>query len=295
MASVLTAVLRLAYEVTGPGDGLPVVLVHGWPDGSRGWRGVTASLNGRGWRTVVPDLRGSGDTAFLSASTPRDGQAVALAQDALDLVDALGIERFAVVGHDWGARVAYTLAALVPERMTAIAALALPYQPHGEFSMPDFRQARAFWYQWLVYLEQGVDAVRRDPTGFARVQWDTWSPPGWFEDDEFAATATSFMNPDWVEITLNAYRARFLPDEPRDPRYDELRRRLADVGALTVPTLMIQGGSDYCDEARSSAGLDHWFNGGYRRVVLDGVGHFPHREATQTVAELVHDHFVDHH
>ena len=103
------------------------------------------------------------------------------------------------------------------------------------------------------------------------------------------------MNPDWVEITLNAYRARFLPDEPRDPRYDELRRRLADVGPLTVPTLMIQGGSDSCDEARSSARLDHWFNGGYRRVVLDGVGHFPHREATQTVAELVHDHFVDHH
>jgi len=139
MASVRTAVLELSYEVAGPGDGLPVVLVHGWPDGSRGWRGVTASLNGRGWRTVVPDLRGSGDTAFLSASTPRDGQAVALAQDALDLVDALGIERFAVVGHDWGARVAYTLAALVPERMTAIAALALPYQPHGEFSMPDFQ------------------------------------------------------------------------------------------------------------------------------------------------------------
>jgi len=88
---------------------------------------------------------------------------------------------------------------------------------------------------------------------------------------------------------------RFLPDEPRDPRYDELRRRLAEVGSLTVPTLMIQGGSDYCDEPRSSDGLDHWFSGGYRRVVLDGVGHFPHREATETVPEMAHDHFVEHH
>ena len=156
--------------------------------------------------------------------------------------------------------------------------------------MPDFSQARAFWYQWLMYVDDGVTAVRQDPVGFARSQWDTWSPPGWFDEAEFAATATSFGNPDWVDITLNAYRARFLPSEPRDTRYDELRVRLAATERLAVPTLMIQGGSDFCDEPASSEGLEQWFTAGYRRVVVDGVGHFPHREAPAAVADLVAEH-----
>ena len=157
--------------------------------------------------------------------------------------------------------------------------------------MPDFSQALAFWYQWLMYVDAGVSTIRADPVAFARAQWDTWSPSGWFDEDEFTATAASFTNPDWTDITLNAYRARFLDSEPRDVRYDHLRQRLAETERLSVPTLMIQGGSDYCDEPASSEGLDEWFEGGYRRVVIDGVGHFPHREAPDRVAELVDDHF----
>jgi pimeloyl-ACP methyl ester carboxylesterase len=133
-----------------------------------------------------------------SPDAPRDGRGVALAADAIDLLDVLGLDRVPVVGHDWGARTAYTLAAVAPERITAIAALALPYQPRGAFVMPHFEQARAFWYQWLLYLEAGARAVADDPIGFARIQWDTWSPPGWFDDDEFHATARSFANPDWA-------------------------------------------------------------------------------------------------
>lgn len=289
MASVRSALLDIAYDEVGDASGAPVVLLHGWPDTARGWRHVAHRLASSGVRTIIPDNRGSGATIFRSRDTPRDGQAAALAQDTIDLADALGLDRFAVVGHDWGARAAYTLAALVPERITAVAALALAYQPRGRFEMPDFLQARAFWYQWLMYVDDGVEAIRRDPIAFARVQWDTWSPPGWFDDDEFAATARGFGNPDWTAITLNAYRSRFLPAEPRDDRYDELRRRLDAVDHLRVPTLMVQGGSDFCDPPPSSEGLDGHFDA-YRRVVLDGVGHFPHREAPDLVADLVRDH-----
>jgi pimeloyl-ACP methyl ester carboxylesterase len=74
-------------------------------------------LQAEGWRTVTPYLRGSGPTIFLSEETPRVGAAVALAQDAVDLAGGLGLEQFAVIGHDWGARVAYALAALCPERI----------------------------------------------------------------------------------------------------------------------------------------------------------------------------------
>ena len=82
-------------------------------------------LHAAGWRTVTPYLRGFGPTRFRSGRLIRDGRGVALAQDAIDLADALGLETFAVAGHDWGARTAYFLAALFPERVTRIAALSV--------------------------------------------------------------------------------------------------------------------------------------------------------------------------
>lgn len=280
MPEMRTSSLSINYEDTGDGD--PVVLVHGWPDAARGWAGVRAGLLADGHRVIVPDLRGCGATRFLNEDTVRDGSAAALCQDVLDLADGLGFDRFSVVGHDWGARVAYTLAAVASARLTSIAALALAYQPRGEFRMVSFPQARLFWYQWLMYVDAGVEAITQDPVAFAREQWQTWSPPGWFDEEEFAASARAFANPDWVTITLNAYRSRFRPDELSDRRYDQLRSRDANTEHLTVPTLMIQGGADSCDPPEASEGLDDHFSD-YRRVVLDGVGHFPHREAPERV------------
>jgi pimeloyl-ACP methyl ester carboxylesterase len=155
------------------------------------------------------------------------------------------------------------------------------------FEIPAFSQARAFWYQWFMYSDAGARAVRADPAGFARIQWDTWSPPGWFDDAEFAATAASFADPDWAGITLNAYRDRFLAGEAHDPRYAGLERRLAETEQVPRPALMIQGGRDYCDEPASSAGQDRYFTAGYHRIVLQGAGHFPHREAPAEVAAAV--------
>ena len=289
---VPTPVLEIEVEEAGPVDGRPVLLLHGWPDAPRGWGQVAELLHGSGWRTIVPALRGSGGTRFRFAHTPRDGRGIALAADAIDLLDHLGLERVPVVGHDWGARAAYTIAAVAPERVSAIAALALAYQPRGAFTMPGFGQARAFWYQWLMYLDAGAKAVAADPIAFARIQWETWSPRGWFDDTEFDETARSFTNPDWVAVTLNAYRSRFLADEPRDPRYEHLGRRLTKVECIEVPTVMMQGAEDYCDEPATSENLESYFTAGYRRVVLDGVGHFPHREAPEAVATTIHHHFT---
>ncbi len=80
----------------------------------------------------------------------------------------------------------------------------------------------------------------------------------------------------------------------RDPRYEPLERRLGETEQLACPTLMIQGGSDFCDEPRSSEGLDRFFTGSYRRVVLDGSGHFPHREDPLGVAKAVTAHLQEH-
>jgi pimeloyl-ACP methyl ester carboxylesterase len=285
--TVATPVLDLEVDVAGPPGAPPVLLLHGWPDSPRGWLPVAAALHAAGWRTIIPSLRGCGGTRFRSPDTPRDGRGVALAQDAVDLLDALGLESVPVVGHDWGARAAYTLGSLYPERIVSLTALALPYQPRGAFAIPPFRQARAFWYQWLMCLDAGAAAVAADPAGFARLQWETWSPPGWYDDAEFAATAASFGNPDWVPVTLNAYRSRFLPGEARDLRYEVLTARLAASTQVSVPALMLQGAEDYCDEPAASEGQAGFFTAGYRREVIEGAGHFPHREAPAQVAAAV--------
>jgi pimeloyl-ACP methyl ester carboxylesterase len=289
MPIIRTENLEVAYEAGGPEGGAPLILLHGWPDDVRGWRQSAALLHARGWRTFTPYLRGFGPTRFLSPGKIRDGRGVALAQDAIDLADALKLETFAVAGHDWGARAAYTLAALFSERVTGIVGIALAFQPRGTFSVPPFSQARRFWYQWFMMLDDGACAIRADPKGFARIQWETWSPSGWFEETEFETTAISFENPDWAAVTLNAYRGRWRP-EPGDPRYDALQARLSEIESLAVPTLMIHGGSDFCDEPASSEDLEAHFAGPYRRIVLDGVGHFPPREAPQAVAEAIDEH-----
>ena len=294
MRLVITPTLEIAVEESGPQDGLPVLLLHGWPDAPRGWLPVAERLNELGWRTIVPALRGSGETRFRSDSSVRDGRGVALTADAVELLDAMGLERVAVVGHDWGARAAYGLAALAPERVSAIAAIALAYQPRNTFTVPDWDQCQAHWYQWLMHVDAGADAVARDPIGFARTQWQTWSPAGWFTEAEFETTATSFSNPDWVRVTLNAYRHRFLNDEPCDPAYDELATRLGEIEQIHVPTVMVQGEADTCDVPASSADLDRHFTAGYQRVLLAGIGHFPHREAPAEVSKIVDRHLASH-
>ena len=128
--------------MTDPGEGPSVLVIHGWPDGSRGRRNVTARLNELGGQTIVPELRGSGGTRFLSASSPRNGQEVPLAQDALDPVERPGVDRFAVVGHDWRHESRTRWPRSSPNA-SPIGAVALAYQPREKFSMLDVNQARA--------------------------------------------------------------------------------------------------------------------------------------------------------
>jgi pimeloyl-ACP methyl ester carboxylesterase len=287
MPFIRTELLSIAYEAGGPADGYPVFLLHGWPDVPGGWTNMARALQQSGYRTIAPYLRGFHPTEFLSASTPRFAGAVAMAQDVIDMANLIGAQRFAVVGHDWGARIAYTLAALFPERISSICALALAYQPRAEFHLGTFVQSKHFWYQFFQCTDAGANAVRHDPVGFARIQWETWSPEGWFDEKDFLAASESFRNSDWAEITLNAYRSRYLSDEVVDHRYDQLQQELRNTGQIKVPALMIQGASDYCDLPSASEDKERYFPNGYTRVLLSGVGHFPHREASKEVGLAV--------
>lgn len=280
-----TPTLRIAYEDGGPKDGSPVLLLHGWPDDPRTYDAIAPALWVAGFRTIAPYLRGFGATSFLFDTTPRSGEMVAMAQDAIDLADSLGLKTFAVIGHDWGARIAYVLGAAFPERITRIAALSVGWAP-GELATPSLEQVRNYWYQWFMATKRGKETVRRDPKAFARIQWETWAPHGWFSEADFAATANSFENPDWPAITLHSYTVRW-GEADKDPRYRDLDSRAMAAQSISVPTLMIQGGADGVTLAATTDGKDKYFTGGYRRVVLDGVGHFPTREKPKAVNKLL--------
>lgn len=87
--SVRTPVLEIAYEESGPPDGRPAVLMHGFPNDAHAYDGVAPPLAVAGYRVIVPYLRGYGPTRFLDAATPRSGEQAALGRDLLDLIDAL--------------------------------------------------------------------------------------------------------------------------------------------------------------------------------------------------------------
>jgi pimeloyl-ACP methyl ester carboxylesterase len=290
MHAIKTSLLEISYLDEGPPQGAVIFLLHGWPDDIRTWGKIAPMLNAAGFRTIIPYLRGFGLTRFLSKETVRDGRGFALAQDAIDLADALGVTNFFVAGHDWGARAAYQLAALFPSRVRKIATMSLAFQPRGEFVIPSFPQARLFWYQWFMCTDGGAAAVRRDPVGFSKIQWDTWSPAGWYKEEEFLETATSFGNPDWPSITLNGYRSRFLP-EPVDHRYDELAHRMRSIAQLKTPTLTICGEADEADPPSSFEEMDNHFTGPFELLTLDGIGHFASREAPDAVGKALLRHF----
>jgi pimeloyl-ACP methyl ester carboxylesterase len=283
--TVETPTLRIAYRSGGEPHAPPLLLLHGWPDDASTFDGIAPALQQAGWRTFAPSLRGCGATQFRNASTPRSGEIAALAQDALDFAAALKLDRFAIVGHDWGARVAYLLAAVEAQRVSACVALSVSWEP-GVPATPALRQAQAYWHQWFLATERGAEVLRRQGKAFARFQWQSWSPPGWIDDVAFDQVARSFENPDWAAVTLHAHRERWGEAEP-DAAYADLARRHREARKIAVPTLMVQGGSDRFVLPHTTEGKEVHFSGPYQRHVLEGVGHFPTREAPHQTAGLL--------
>ena len=115
-----TPTLDIAYEASGPANGEPVVLLHGFPYDPRAYDDVVPPLVAAGCRTLVPYLRGYGPTRFRDPQTPRSGQQAALGKDLLDFMDALGLEPATLVGYDWGGRAACVVAALWPARVRGL-------------------------------------------------------------------------------------------------------------------------------------------------------------------------------
>ncbi|WP_063569139.1 alpha/beta fold hydrolase [Achromobacter ruhlandii] len=284
--TIRTPRLEIAYLEWNPGAARSAVLLHGWPDSPAGWRPVAQRLAAEGYRVLCPALRGFGPTRFLDPATPRSGELAALGRDLLDFIDALGLEQPLLAGHDWGARAAANACGLATGAAAQLVLLSIGYGTNDPAQVLPLPQTRNYWYHWFMATPRGATAVRDDARGFTRYLWDTWSPAGWYTEEEFAEAAQAFDNPDWAAVVLHSYRHRW-GFEPGDPAYAQDGARLTPAPRLAVPTLVLHGGADTCNQPASSEGKSHYFSGGYERRVLDGVGHFPQREAPQAVAAAI--------
>ncbi len=284
--SVRTERLDIEYLEWNPAGRRSIVLLHGWPDSSRCWSAVAPVLAAAGFRVLAPSLRGFGGTRFLDAATPRSGELVGLGRDLIDFVRALGLQKPALVGHDWGARAVLNACGLAPELASHLVSVSVGYGTNDPSQPMALEQARCYWYHWFMATPLGERTVREDPQAFARKMWETWSPQGWYDDAEFAATAAAFDNPDWIDVTLHSYRHRW-DFVPGDPAYAADTASLKPLPVIATPTLVIHGKDDFVNPVATSANKEAWFSGGYHRVVLDGVGHFPQREAGERVAEEI--------
>jgi pimeloyl-ACP methyl ester carboxylesterase len=218
----------------------------------------------------------------------RTGEIAALARDMLDLADALSLPRFHVVGHDWGARTGYALAALAPQRLLSLTTLAVAYGTNVATQQLDVQQLRAYWYQWYLATPRGADALRSDRAAFCRDLWRMWSP-GWaFDEAEYAATAASFDNPDFVEIALHSYRVRwgFVPGAAA---FAADRAVLDATPLLDVPTVVLMGRDDGATLPNGATGKERLFASSYALHVVPDCGHFVQREQPAAVIAAVRE------
>jgi pimeloyl-ACP methyl ester carboxylesterase len=281
-------VLNVGYVEAGPANGQPVILLHGWPYDIYSFEEVTPILVAKGYRVIVPYLRGFGTTRFLSTDTSRNGQQSAIASDIISLMDALKIDKAIIAGFDWGARTANIMAALWPERCTAMVSVSgylIGNQQLGKVPLTPAAELQ-WWYQYYFVTERGragYDKYRRD---FAKLIWQLGSPKWNFDDATFNRSAASFDNPDHVAIVIHNYRWRLGLAEG-EAKYNELEKKLAEGPMITVPSITLEGDANGAPHPDSSVYAKK-FSGKYsHRLLTGGIGHNLPQEAPEAFANAI--------
>lgn len=285
---ILAGELDIGYVEAGPADGKVAILLHGWPYDIHCFEDVVPILARAGYRVIVPYLRGYGSTRFVSTDTPRNGQQAALAVDVIALMDALKIKTATIAGCDWGARTACIVAAIWPERCTALVSVSgyligsqqanvMPLAPKTELS---------WWYQFYFATDRGQRGYEANRKEFAKLIWHSASPNWKFDEATFERSAEAFDNSDHVAIVIHNYRWRLRAAEG-DPKHDALETRLAAAPTIAVPTITLEGDANGAPHPEPAAYAAK-FTGKYLHRTIDGgIGHNLPQEAPKAFADAV--------
>lgn len=288
LRQVRTKRLEIAYTDSGPTDGTPVVLMHGFPYTPRAYDVVVQRLAAAGCRAIVPYLRGYGATRFLDPNTPRSGQQAALGQDLVDFLEALQLPPAALVGYDWGGRAACIVAALWPQRARCLVSVCGYNIQHiaasVEPQLPE--QEHRLWYQYYFHTERGRAGLTANRYALCRLLWRLWSPSWAFDEETYAASAVAFDNPDFVDVVIQSYRHRY-GYAAGDPTLVGVEQRLAVRPRIGVPTTVLHGAGDGVSPVESSLNDARFFSGPYLRRVIPVVGHNLPQEAPEAIVQAV--------
>src|SRR5450631_2916889 len=217
---ITVGALTFTAMSAGPSDGPPVLLLHGFPEGARCWSDVLVLLSDAGLRCVAPDQRG-----YSAGARPDGVEAYGLdllVADAVGMLDALGVRHVHVVGHDWGAVVAWALAARHPQRVRSLTAVAVPHPT----AFGDALRGDADQQQRSAYLRLFREPAPRPETvlladGGARLR--AMYEGSTLTSEEVAAFVDPLLAPGALTAALNWYRAMDRED-------------FAKVGPVSVPT-----------------------------------------------------------
>jgi pimeloyl-ACP methyl ester carboxylesterase len=257
----------IEYQVTG--DGRPVVLIHGFPDSARLWRHQVRALAEAGFKVIVPDMRGYG-----GSDKPSEVDAYGLALltgDVFAVMADAGVERTHVVGHDWGAAVAWGIGALAPERVDHLAVLSSGHP--ATFFSSGFEQCEKSWYM-LLFQYAGVAEE-----WLSANDWSNFREWG-RHPDEVGAIADLEANGS-LTPGLNYYRANISP-----------RSFLPGGMALPLvqaPTMGVWSSGDFALTEGQMTSSAANVAGPWRYERLDGPGHWMQLEAPSEVNRLLID------
>jgi pimeloyl-ACP methyl ester carboxylesterase len=259
--------IGIEYEVTG--EGPPVVLLHGFPDSGRLWRHQVPALRDAGFRVIVPDLRGYG-----RSDKPDGVQAYAmrlLVGDVLAVISDAGAERAHVVGHDWGAAIAWVLAAVAGERVERLVALSVGHPT--TIRARGYEQHQKSWYMLLFQFpgiaEEWLSA--HDWAHFRR----------WAGHPDAEQVIQDLESNGSLTPGLNYYRANVPPETYIRPA--------AQLPPIQVPTMGVWSSGDIALTEAQMVDSAASVTGPWRYERLDGPGHWMQLEAQQQVNRLLVD------
>jgi pimeloyl-ACP methyl ester carboxylesterase len=255
--------------VLDEGEGAAVLLLHGFPDSSRVWRHQIPALVGAGMRAIAPDLRGFGES-----ERPEGVEEYAIARSVADMVvvlDALGVERAHVVGHDWGAGLAWALAAYVPARVERLVVMSVGHP--NALRRPSIEQREKGWYQLLFQFAVAEALIQHD-------DWKLFREiVGNAQDCE--RYIADLSRPGALAAGLNWYRANATPEQELE--------RTRPFPAVRVPALGIwSSGDPYLTEEGLLGSSDH-VTGPWRYERIEGAGHWVQLDAPDRVNKLLLD------
>jgi pimeloyl-ACP methyl ester carboxylesterase len=278
--------IRFHLARCGDAAARPLLLLHGWPEFWLSWEPLMRRLAGR-FQLIAPDLRGFGATDKPDPG-PTDRSGAALhAADMLALLDALGLGRVGVVTHDIGAVVMQTLARQAPERVAGLFLFDCPYPGMGaRFGAPD--HLKEIWYQFFHQLPVAAEVVgaSRDSVrayfGHFLRHWSAGNPAAF--DEVLEEWVDNFLLPGNLQGGFNWYIAAHAG------RIQTIKGEAPVLPRITVPTCVRWGALDPILKAEWMDRLGEHFTD-LDAAVLDGVGHFPHREAPDRAASEIQTFF----